>query len=526
MSKRSAPSCEATATAAEAAHDAPVLSDARSRAAVQVCKLRRLAGSTPGEARCAARAVASLVQRHGLDEAALAAGEALDAAGTRWECERVLTERPPREMLLLQLQNSGRTLRNAAGTSAGEELGIGFGNPKSAPRAALRAHTRFDLASRECAGLTLGALCALAGGARLETLFLGRPACGRSSAGGELAAAIAETHYATARAPDVLSVLPEAAMTLTLRALLGDGDLVVCQWPCAGAVPQLLADLGCRVLLWRPEAAGARGLTYSLRTLEALLASSSPAIDPRAVVLAMPSDPLGWLPSVDEWMLLLDACKRRGAYVIADETYALLTPAPHRLRAVADAYDLGISLGSLSGAGLPALRCGWVACTNRALLARVDEMHSEHCDSSLCSPNDALSLAALQPAAWRALMRHSCDTLSAHAALLEAFFARHAATFAWTRPLAGCTAAAQLVGDRALSACEFCDRLCRAYGVLLSPVDASNSGVRGAQRFPSLWLVSFAFGGAHFPEALRVIDGALTRLGPTLGVLTVLGDAT
>jgi aspartate/methionine/tyrosine aminotransferase len=520
--------------------------DARAAAAARVCKLRRLeaSGATASEARCAARAISALISRHALDDAALAEGAARDAAPSAWESERLLRERPPQEFLLTELRARGRTLRNAAGTSAGEELGLVFGAERLSHSLmaqfirAQRPVTRFDLAHRECAAHCVADLQAGPGGgsAQFQQLALGRPACGHSDSGGALAAAVAALYRGNVRAPDVLAVPPEAAMTLTLRALLSHGDLVVCQFPHAPLIYDLLSDIGCRVLYWRPEQSGAGGLHYSLRTFEALLTSSSPAVDPRAVLLALPSAPIGWLPTADGLASLLEACSARGAYVISEEQYLPLSwgdderdSKASRLPAVAEAYELGVSVSGLGGSfGLPGLRCGWVACTNRALLQRIAELQSFNADSSLCSPSDALALAALQPGTWRALLRRNRDVLTANRALLLAFMARHVATFAFTPPMAGPSALVQLVGERALSSAEFCRRLVQSHGVLLMPgvcYDArpAASHTAGRSMLPpgGAWL-AIAFGSAHFPEALAVLDGALTRLGHTLGVLDVL----
>ena len=501
---------------------------ARAAAAARVCKLRRLLGSgTTAEARRAASLIEVLVQRHALDDAALSAAAVLDAEPVTWQHERLLRERPPQEMLLAQLRASGRNARNGAGSAAGEELGLRFGASSALARSLLsafvwshRSLTNVDLAARDCSSRTLGELLKLCGEApaALELLDLGRPACGHSDASGELSAAIADL-YSTVRAPDVLPLLPATCMTLALQALLSDGALVVCQWPANPQLFDLFADLGCRVLFWKPEDSE-HGFTYSVDTLERVLSSSSPAIDPVALVLALPSEPIGWLPTQQTYMQLVDACKKRGTHIVADETYAWSVPAAERLTPLVDAYEMGISIASLGGPfGLPALHCGWVACTNRALLRRIEELFTYSSDTSVSSLNDRVALLALQPNVRRALLESSMATLAANRALALRVFARHPC-FVCTPPHAGPSAFVQLVGDRALSAPEFCRRLALACGVLCVP-DACYQRRRGpADLLASAgsWLC-VSFGGAHAAEGLRVLDGAIARLGPSLGVV-------
>ena len=529
---------------------------------MRVCKLRRLqAHTTAGEARCAARAADSLVARFGLTESELADGAALDAAPSQWESERLLTERPPREMLWAALRSGGRTAKNAAGTAAGEELGLRFGSESALRRSLLAAYvaeqrpvTTLDLASREAASRTVADVFGTAadGAAALAQLPLGRPPCGHSNSAALMAAAIADM-YTVVRAPDVLCCPPEAAVSLSAEALLGAGDLVVCQFPTTPQLYSVLHNLGCRVLFWKPDKHG----QYTQAALDYLLASSSPAIDPTALLLrcvhrahaaqsvrralltasrthgrharchahslhSIPSEPLGWMPSRDMFTLMLDACRRRGTYVIADETHAALADEAMRLPTVADSYELGVSVCSLGGAfGLAALRCGWVASTNRALLNRIDELNSFNADTSLCSPADTLALAALQPRTWRALLERSREMVTANRARLLRFLSAHADVFECTPPLAGLTAVVRLRGERALLAPEFCRRLVQTFGVLLLPdavYQAGHAG-KGAATGTTAGGFCIAFGAAHFGAALDVLEGALSRLGPTLGVV-------
>ena len=511
----------------------PDEAQARRAAAARVCKLRRLLdSSTVCEARRAASLIDVLVQRHGLDDAALDEAAALDAEPVAWQHERDRRERPPQEMLLAQLRASGRTTRNGAGSAAGEELGLRFGASNALARSLLsawswtqRSRTRVDLAARDCSSRSLGELLSLCGeqSAVLEKLDLGRPACGHNDASGELAAAIAGL-YSTVRAPDVLPLLPATCMTLTLQALLSEGDLVVCHWPANPQLFDLFADLGCRVLFWKPEDGGEQGYRYSVKTLERVLSSSSPAIDPVALVLGLPSEPIGWLPTQDEYVQLVEACRQRGTYVVADETHTWSVPGALRLAPVADAYELGISIGSLGGPfGLPALHCGWVACTNRVLLRRIEELFTYSSDTTVRSLNDRVALLALQPSVRSALLELNSATLAANRALAVEVFSRHPC-FRLTPSLAGPSAFAQLIGDRALTASEFCTRLALACGVLCVP-DACYQRRRGpADLLASAgsWLC-VSFGGAHAAEGLRLLDGALERLGPSLGVLEAVG---
>jgi aspartate/methionine/tyrosine aminotransferase len=84
-------------------------------------------------------------------------------------------------------------------------------------------------------------------------------------------------------------------------------------------------------------------------------------------------------------------------------------------------------------------------------------------------------------------------------ALLDAFFARHADLFEWTRPAAGPIAFPALRGG--LDADAFCDRLVAEAGVMLLP--GSLYGPAHSSRF------RIGFGRRNLPEALARLERAI-----------------
>ena len=122
-----------------------------------------------------------------------------------------------------------------------------------------------------------------------------------------------------------------------------------------------------------------------------------------------------------------------------------------------------------------------------------------------------------------ALLERSRETVATNRARLLRFLSAHADVFECTPPLAGLTAVVQLRGERALLAPEFCRRLVQTFGVLLLPdavYQAGHAG-KGAATGTTAGGFCIAFGAAHFGAALEVLEGALSRLGPTLGVVDV-----
>jgi aspartate/methionine/tyrosine aminotransferase len=114
--------------------------------------------------------------------------------------------------------------------------------------------------------------------------------------------------------------------------------------------------------------------------------------------------------------------------------------------------------------GLPGLRVGWVACRDRALLAKLEK--AKHY-LSICNagPSELLATIALENA--EVLIGANRARVLANAARVSAFFTRHADRYAWSAPDGGCVAFAQYKGADGAAA-HFAELVEKA-GVLLLP---------------------------------------------------------
>lgn len=89
----------------------------------------------------------------------------------------------------------------------------------------------------------------------------------------------------------------------------------------------------------------------------------------KLVLMNMPNSPTGATLDAATMGDLVALCRRRGLWLVSDEVYGH-TQASGRSPAVADLYERGISIDSLSkGFGLAGLRVGWIGCRDRRLLA-------------------------------------------------------------------------------------------------------------------------------------------------------------
>jgi aspartate/methionine/tyrosine aminotransferase len=124
------------------------------------------------------------------------------------------------------------------------------------------------------------------------------------------------------------------ALHLALRSALDPDDEAVIlspAWPNGAAIVALSHAIPIEV----PLALAGRRFAIDFDLLEAALGPRT-----RAIVLTSPSNPLGWVASIGEQRRLLELCRERGLWLIADEVYERIfyagattgDPAPSMLR--------------------------------------------------------------------------------------------------------------------------------------------------------------------------------------------------
>ena len=277
--------------------------------------------------------------------------------------------------------------------------------------------------------------------------------------GDDLRAAIAAT-YDVVEPDDVLVFAgAEEAMFWALQELAGPGDHAVVTVPNYQSMESLPAATGADV----------DGLTLRAEDdwapdLDALAGLLRPAT--RLVAVNFPNNPTGGLPDAATWAALVALCEEHGARVFSDEVYRGLEPAGTApLPQAADLSPTAVSVGVMSKAyGLPGLRIGWLACRDRALLARLERR--KHF-TSICNaaPSELIAVHALRRGAEiRARNRAIID---ANLPVFDAFFAAHGERFEWAPPQAGCVCFPRYLGADGVEA--FCRDLVEEAGVVLLP---------------------------------------------------------
>ena len=280
----------------------------------------------------------------------------------------------------------------------------------------------------------------------------------------------------------------EEAIFCLMNVLAGPGDHVVATWPGYQSLFEVARAAGADVTLHELHESDGWALD-----VDRLLASLTPAT--RLVVVNAPHNPTGMLPTAGEWVALTGALEARGIHLLADEVYRWLEfDEADRLRAGAEAFERGISLGVMSKSfAMAGLRIGWLATRDREILARCAAMKDY---TTICSsaPSEILALIGLR--ARDRILARSRGIVAAGLGRLDGFFEDWADRFEWVRPRAGSVGFPRLTVP-GLRIDDWAAGLVEAEGVLLLP--GSQFGHPGNH-------FRIGFGRTDLPEALEGLE--------------------
>jgi aspartate/methionine/tyrosine aminotransferase len=285
----------------------------------------------------------------------------------------------------------------------------------------------------------------------------------------------------------------EEAIFCGVNVLLGPGDHAIVTSPGYQSLHEVARATGADVTLH--ELFEADDWALDVERLRAALRPST-----RLVVVNVPHNPTGMLPTHAEWRALTELCADAGIHLLSDEVYRFLEFDPaDRLIAGADALELGVSVSVLSKSfALAGLRIGWLATRDRDLLARAAAFKDY---TTICSsaPAEILGIVALR--ARQTVLARSLGIVSSNLALLDRFFADRPEEFRWVRPRAGSVGFPRMTSART-TIDLFAAELVEAEGVLLLP--GSRIGHTGDH-------FRIGFGRVDLPVALERLEAFLDR---------------
>ena len=220
-----------------------------------------------------------------------------------------------------------------------------------------------------------------------------------------------------------------------------------------------------------PEAIGAEVDIMHLKQendylpdLEELKALVTP--ETKMICINNPNNPTGALMSETQLQQIVDIARSVDAYILCDEVYRHLTQTDDWCPSIADLYEKGISVSSMSKVfSLAGLRMGWIATRDET--AR--KAFLSHRDYNLISCgmfDDAVASIAL--AHSDRMLKRNQTIVRENLSILDMWVASHK-HFYYTKPKAGTTALVYYDFD--MPSYEFCKEMYHRTGAFVTPGD-------------------------------------------------------
>jgi aspartate/methionine/tyrosine aminotransferase len=275
--------------------------------------------------------------------------------------------------------------------------------------------------------------------------------------------AVAST-YDNLDADDVLMFAgAEEAMFWAMQMFVDSGDHAIVTVPNYQSMESVTIATGAKVSglsLW--EGAGS-SLTWQL-DLDRLNALIQP--NTKLIAVNVPNNPTGYVPDPATWRALVELCDERGIRLFSDEAYRGIEVGDNvPLVQAADASPTAISLNVMSKAyGLPGLRIGWIACRDRAVLAKLER--AKHY-TSICNAGPSEFLATLALRHGDEIRARNQNLITANLVVLEQMLRKHTDLIEWWRPQGSCVGFPRYLGSEGVEA--FCESLVTERSAVLLP---------------------------------------------------------
>ena len=319
---------------------------------------------------------------------------------------------------------------------------------------------KYNIAETCVDSVSLDELFSLAGRGRREffdTLSRRRMTYGAIFGAEELKAAICGL-YRSAGADDVVTTHGAAgANHLALYSLVEPGDAVVSVMPTYQQLYSIPESYGAKVRILKLKRE--ENFLPDLDRLRTLVNEKT-----KVICINNPNNPTGALMPEETLRGIVGIARRVGAYVICDEVYRFLTQEEGYPESIADLYEKGIAVGSMSKVfSLAGLRLGWIATRSREAMREI-LLHRDYDTISCGMIDEALATVALE--AKEAIIARNRAIVRENLAILDEWIAKEP-RFSYVKPQCGTTAL--LYCDVDMPSEEFCARLLAETGAFLTP---------------------------------------------------------
>jgi aspartate/methionine/tyrosine aminotransferase len=256
----------------------------------------------------------------------------------------------------------------------------------------------------------------------------------------------------------------EAIFNFFLSSFNNDDEIIV-HYPCYQSLYEIAESSGCNVIKWFTNEK--ENWELDLEFLRKSITKKT-----KAVVINIPHNPTGYLPSKELFFEIIEICRENNLLLFCDEVYRFLEyKTKDRLPAACDVYENAISLGVMSKSfGLPGLRLGWIATKNQNIYNRLAAIKDY---TTICNPAPSEFIATHALKKKDEILSRNLEIILSNLSLLDLFFYDHENIFNWQKPKAGPIAFPSLLKE---SSDYFCTKLLESKNVLLLPSTYYNFG--------------------------------------------------
>ena len=269
-------------------------------------------------------------------------------------------------------------------------------------------------------------------------------------------------------------------------SLVSPGDRVISVLPTYQQLYSIPESLGAKVKILPLS----RENGY-LPDLDALRALAVPGT--KMICINNPNNPTGALMSRDMLEEIVQIAREAGAYILCDEVYRHLSQTDEWSESIADLYEKGISVSSMSKVfSLAGLRLGWIATRDKdALRALVS--HRDY---------DLISGGMIDEAIAALALKHSDKMLARSRAIVRENLAildnwvtgeKHAS---YVKPLGGTTALVYYDFD--IPSYELCEEMYHKTGAFVTPGDCFEQ--------PKSMRIGYAYGKEALVKGLKAVS--------------------
>ena len=359
---------------------------------------------------------------------------------------------------------------------------------------AYETKAKYNIAETCVNSLSLREVLALAGeneAAFTEKMMSGRLTYGAIEGRPAFLSGIAKL-YKTVQANEVIPTHGAAgANHHVFTALISAGDHVISIMPTYQQLYSIPASIGADVSIL--ELRKEDGYLPDVARLKALCRP-----DTKMICINNPNNPTGALMNEAQLREIVEIARSCGAYLLCDEVYRHLTQTDEYSPSVADLYEKGISVSSMSKVfSLAGIRLGWMAthdeAARRAFLSRRDY------NLISCGMLDEM-IAETALANGEKILARNRKIVRENLALLDGWMKNHP-QLSWVKPEAGTTAFVYY--DDTLSSREFCTRLLMETGALVTPGECFG--------YEKCFRIGYACGNQELREGLAAMDRFLKK---------------